>query len=509
MEASKDTPTRGSISSKASLLDKVLTRGSLGKKRPYNYELEEAVLGAMMLEKDALSEVIEMLNLQSFDKEAHQKIFRAIVQLFENGEPVDIMTVSNRLRANGELELIGGAYYVSQLTARVNSAANILYHARILLQYTIKREIIEAANEILKQAYEETTDVFVLLDKFEQKLFEISAFNIRKSYTESESLGKELMQELETMKDTKDGLIGVPSGFTDLDRFTAGWQRANLVIIAARPGMGKTAFILSAMRNAAVDFKKAVVIFSLEMSAIELMKRLYSAESEIESGKFRTPNKMSEQEWKRLVARTAVVTQAPIFVDDTPSISILELRAKSRRLKAQRNIELIIVDYLQLMSGEHSGKSGNREQEIAHISRCLKQLAKELDIPVLALSQLSRAVEVRGGDKRPQLSDLRESGSIEQDADIVMFLYRPEYYDITEDQDGNPVDGLTEIMIAKQRNGSLGTAKIKFIPQYTKFADWHERDYMDDQGAYESYTMQSSVNSDLSGNKDQNKPSPF
>jgi replicative DNA helicase len=332
----------------------------------------------------------------------------------------------------------------------------------------IKRELIEIASQIHHDAYEDTTDVFELLDKTEQSVFEISDSNLRKNYDNMRNLMARAIQELQILKDHKDVLTGVPSGFTSLDSITSGWQKSDLVIIAARPGMGKTAFVVSAMRNAAVDFKIPVAIFSLEMASVQLVNRMISAEAELEGDKIRKGN-LADHEWTQLVHKTSRLSSAPIFIDDTPALSILELRAKCRRLKAEHNVQLIIIDYLQLMRGE---QGGNREQEIASISRALKGIAKELAVPVLALSQLSRGVETRGGDKRPQLSDLRESGSIEQDADIVMFLYRPEYYKITVDEEGIPTQGMGEVIVAKHRNGSPGTAKLKFIGKFTKFADF-------------------------------------
>ena len=445
--------------------------GNLGKLPPQAVDLEEAVLGALMLEKDALTSVIDILKPESFYKDAHQEIYRSIVILFNNSEPVDMLTVSNQLRLEGKLEMVGGAYYLTELTSRVNSAANVEFHARIVAEQSIKRELIRISSEIQQEAFEDTSDAFQLLDRTEQALFEVSESNIRKNYADMRSIMREALNELEARKNHKDGLTGIPSGFTALDRITSGWQKSDLVIIAARPGMGKTAFVVTAMRNAAVDFNHAVAIFSLEMSNVQLVNRLISAEAELESEKIKKGT-LADYEWEQLVHKTAKLSNAPIFIDDTPALSILELRAKCRRLKAQHDVKLIIVDYLQLMSGDTSrGSSGNREQEIASISRALKNIAKELDVPVLALSQLSRAVETRGGDKRPQLSDLRESGSIEQDADLVMFLYRPEYYGITEDEDGQPMQGVGEVIIAKHRNGSLDTAKLKFIGKYTKFAD--------------------------------------
>ncbi|WP_099598054.1 replicative DNA helicase [Reichenbachiella sp. 5M10] len=445
----------------------------LGKVPPQATDLEEVVLGALMLEKDALTTVVDILKPESFYKEAHTKIYEAIVQLFNKSEPVDLMTVTSQLRKNGTLEVAGGAYYLADLTTKVNSAANIEYHARIITEQSIKRELIRISSQIQTDAFEDTQDVFELLDKTEQSLFEISESHIKKNYAGMQQLMHEAILEIEARKDQKDGLTGVPTGMSDLDRVTAGWQPSDLVIIAARPGMGKTAFVVSCMRNAAVDFGEAVAIFSLEMSAIQLVNRLISAEAELESDKIKKGN-LADHEWEQLVHKTAKLTEAPIFIDDTPGLSILELRAKCRRLKAQHDIKLVVIDYLQLMSGDTSksgGGGGNREQEIASISRALKGIAKELNVPVLALSQLSRAVETRGGDKRPMLSDLRESGSIEQDADMVMFLYRPEYYDITEDEDGLPTAGTGEVIIAKHRNGSLENVKLKFIGRFTKFAN--------------------------------------
>lgn len=398
------------------VLGKASVSTGLGKLPPQAIDLEEAVLGALMLEKDALTSVIEILQIESFYKESHQKIYEAILQLFDNSEPVDILTVTNQLRKNGTLDFAGGAFYISGLTHRVNSAANVEYHARIVSEKAIKRHLISIASEIEREAYEDTTDTFALLDKVEQDIFNVSEVNIRKNYADMRSMMREALIELEAKKQHKDGLTGVPTGFTNLDRITSGWQKSDLVIIAARPAMGKTAFVLSALRNAAVDFGHSVAIFSLEMSSIQLVNRLISAEAELESEKIKKGS-LREDEWQQLYAKTSRLTEASIFIDDTPALSIRELRSKCRRLKAQNDIELIIIDYLQLMTGDASRTGGgNREQEIASISRALKNIAKELSVPVIALSQLSRAVETRGGDKRPQLSDLRESGCLTGDA---------------------------------------------------------------------------------------------
>jgi replicative DNA helicase len=787
--------------------------GASGKLPPQALELEAAVLGALMLEKDALTTVIDILKAQSFYKDGHQRIFKAILNLFDKSEPIDILTVTHELREMGELEAAGGAHYVANLTFKVNSAANIEYHARIITENAIKRELIRIASDIQRDAFEDTTDVFNLLDSTEQSLFEVSESNIRKNFDDMRSLMGKAIKELEEKKNQKDGLTGVPSGFSALDRVTSGWQPSDLVIIAARPGMGKclgkgtkvlmydgtlrnvedvqagellmgddstprrvlsiargrermywvrqnkaeayrvneshilslkrsrtegahrhgdvlnitvkdwltkstkfrsnykgykvpvefaeqpvsvdpyflgvwlgdgssdncritgqdqeiieylheyadalnmqvtlgmvenrcnsygitrgrqggslaqysvqdelrqlevigdkhipqtylsnssenrlrllaglidsdghldpvsngyeitqknhrlarqikfladslgfrtslrkkratiskigyesevyrvriygdinrvpvrvarkkanpwasrvdwrmtgisveldkeddyygfeidgnrlfllqdmtvthnTAFVVSAMRNAAVEFKKPVAIFSLEMSSLQLVNRLISAEAELDSEKIKKGN-LADYEWAQLNHKISALSSAPIYIDDTPGLSIRELRTKCRRLKAHHDIQMIIIDYLQLMTGNTDGKGGgNREQEIASISRALKGIAKELNVPVLALSQLSRSVETRGGDKKPQLSDLRESGSIEQDADMVVFLYRPEYYKITEDEMGNPTQGTGEVIIAKHRNGSLETVQLKFIGKFTKFAD--------------------------------------
>ncbi|WP_230687636.1 replicative DNA helicase [Hymenobacter ruricola] len=783
-----------------------------GKLPPQAPELEMAVLGALMLEKDALTSVIDLLKPESFYKDAHQRIYRAVIRLFDKSEPIDQLTVVHELREMGELEACGGPFYVANLTLKVNSAANVEYHARIITETAIKRELIRISSEIQRDAFEDTTDVFKLLDDTESALFEVSESNIRKNFDDMRSLMGKAIKELEEKKNQSDGLTGVPTGFTALDRVTSGWQPSDLVIIAARPGMGKclgkgtkvlmfdgdlrnvedvlpgdllmgddstprrvlsiargrenmywvrqnkgndyrvneshilslkrsrnegphrhgdvlnitvkdylakgpkfrsnykgykvpvefeaqelpvdpyflgvwlgdgasdncritgqdleiidylheyaaalnmqvtigvvenrcnsygitkdrqggniaeyslqdelrqlgvlgnkhiprsyainstenrlrllaglidsdghldpvsngyeitqknyrlarqikflgdslgfrtsltkkratissigyesevwrvrlygdinrvpvrvarkkaqpwaspvdwrqtgitvefdkvddyygfeidgnrlfllqdmtvthnTAFVVSAMRNAAVDFKKAVAIFSLEMSSLQLVNRLISAEAELDSEKIKKGS-LADHEWQQLNHKITALSAAPIYIDDTPGLSIRELRTKCRRLRSQKDVQMIIVDYLQLMSGNTDGRGGNREQEIASISRALKGIAKELNVPVLALSQLSRSVETRGGDKKPQLSDLRESGSIEQDADMVIFLYRPEYYGLDQDAEGNSTQGVGEVIIAKHRNGSLETVQLKFIGKYTKFAD--------------------------------------
>src|SRR6201990_2978394 len=444
----------------------------LGKLPPQAVDLEEAVLGALMLEKDALSSVIDILKPEVFYKDNHQKIFKAIQYLFEKTSPVDILTVTSQLRSQGELEMIGGAYYITELTNRVASAANIEFHSRIIIQKFIQRELIRISTEIINTAYEDTTDVLDLLDKAEKNLFQIAQNTLRRDSRKMDDLMHETLKEIEALKDKKDGLTGVASGFTDLDRMTSGWQRSDLVIIAARPAMGKTAFVLSCARNAAVDFNRPVVVFSLEMSSVQLVNRLISGETEIEQEKIRKGT-LEEWEWQQIHSKIGRLEQAPLIIDDTPALNIFEFRAKCRRLKSQHDIQLIIIDYLQLMQGKSDGKGGgNREQEIGSISRALKSVAKELNVPVIALSQLSRAVESRpGANKRPMLSDLRESGSIEQDADMVLFLYRPEYYGFTEDENGTPTEGLAEVIVAKHRNGDTADIVLKFNKDTTGFTN--------------------------------------
>jgi replicative DNA helicase len=448
----------------------------MGKLPPQAIDLEEAVLGAMMLEKDAVNDVIDILQPDSFYKDAHQKIFATIKELFGKSEPIDILTVTSELRKRGELEVVGGAYYISKLTERVASSANIEFHARIISQKYIQRELIRVSSEIIKSAYDETSDVFDIMDRAEQALFEVAQGNIRKDFSDMTNLMRETIKQIETARTKSDGLSGVPSGFTQLDRVTSGFQPSDLIILAARPGMGKTAFVLSLARNTAVDHNKPVAVFSLEMSAIQLVSRLISSESELPGEKLRKGN-LENHEWEQLNSKIVNLAKAPIFIDDTPALSIFELRAKCRRLKAQHDIQMVIIDYLQLMTAGGDAK-GNREQEISTISRNLKVIAKELKVPVIALSQLSRAVETRGGDKKPQLSDLRESGAIEQDADMVMFIYRPEYYGFTEDPEtGANLAGTGQVIIAKNRHGSLETITLRFIAKLAKFADLDVANY--------------------------------
>ena len=440
-----------------------------GKIPPQAVDLEEVVLGAMMIDKKGVDEIIDILNPEVFYKSSHQYIYEAIFKLFENSEPVDLLTVSNQLRKDQKLEQVGGDFYLVQLTQKVSSSAHIEFHARIILQKYIQRSLIKISNEIIEQSYDETTDVFDLLDSAESKLYEVTQGNIKRSSETAQDLVMQAKKRIEEISN-KSGLSGVPSGFDKVDKLTSGWQPSDLVIIAARPGMGKTALTLSMARNIAVGQNVPVAFFSLEMSSVQLITRLISSETGLSSEKLRTGN-LEKHEWEQLNVKVKGLEKAPLFIDDTPSLSIFDLRAKARRLASQHGIKLIVVDYLQLMTAGGSQKGGNREQEISTISRNLKALAKELNIPVIALSQLSRAVETRGGSKRPLLSDLRESGAIEQDADIVSFIYRPEYYKIEEwdDEERSPTDGQAEFIVAKHRNGGLENIRLKFIGHLGKF----------------------------------------
>ncbi|HMB92116.1 MAG TPA: replicative DNA helicase [Rhodothermales bacterium] len=441
-----------------------------GRVPPQATDVEQSVLGAMLIEREAIPRAIEILSADAFYTGKHQKIYTAMLSLFERGNPVDLITLSDELKRRGELDDVGGAYYLTELTTQVASAANVEYHARIIAEKSLLRKLIETMTGLVGQAYDPSADAFELLDEAEGDIFRISETNLRKAATSMNEVLKDTLAHLESIHGREGGITGVPSGFSRLDEMTGGWQKSDLIIIAARPSMGKTAFSLAAARNAALHPEHAtgVAIFSLEMSSQQLAQRLLTSEARVNAQAART-GRLSEDDWPRLARAAGRLSAAPIFIDDTPGLGILELRAKCRRLKAEHDIGLVIVDYLQLMHGTVGGRNSNREQEIAQISRSLKSLAKELNVPVVALSQLSRAVETRGGDKRPQLSDLRESGSIEQDADVVAFIYRAERYGITVDENGNSTEGLGEIIIGKQRNGPIGDVTLAFVHQFARF----------------------------------------
>jgi len=459
-----------------------------GKIPPQAVDLEEVVLGAMMIDKKGVDEVIDILHPDVFYKDSHKYIYEAIFNLFETSEPVDLLTVSAQLKKDGKLEAVGGDFYLIKLTQKVASSAHIEFHARIILQKYIQRSLIKISNDIIEEAYSDATDVFDLLDNAEAKLYEVTQGNLKRSAETAQNLVIQAKKRIEEISN-KEGLSGIPSGFDKLDKLTSGWQPSDLIIVAARPGMGKTALTLSMARNIAVNSEIPVAFFSLEMSSVQLITRLISSETGLSSEKLRT-GKLEKHEWEQLNVKVKTLEKAPLFIDDTPSLSIFDLRAKARRLASQHDIKLIVIDYLQLMTAGGSQKGGNREQEISTISRNLKALAKELNVPVIALSQLSRAVETRGGSKRPILSDLRESGAIEQDADIVSFIYRPEYYKIDEwdDEERTPTQGQAEFIVAKHRNGGLENIRLKFVGALGKF------DNLDDFDS--PFEFQSKMNAD-------------
>ena len=440
-----------------------------GKLPPQALELEEAVLGAMMIDKKGLDEVIDILTPQVFYRPEHQAIYAVIQKLFNDSEPIDLLTVSNELKSEGKLDRVGGDYYLIQLTQKVSSSAHVEYYARVIQEKYILRRLIEISNQVIEKSYDDTADVFDLLDYSESKLFEITEGGIKRSYSEARDLVTEAIDKIKAQS-TKEGMSGLSSGFTEIDKITSGWQESDLIILAARPGMGKTAFILSMAKNMTVDKNIPVAVFSLEMSSVQLITRMISGETGISGEKLRKA-KLADHEWKQLYTKVKGLENAPLYIDDTPALSIFDLRAKARRLVSQHGVKMILIDYLQLMTA--GGKAnGNREQEISMISRSLKAIAKELSIPVIALSQLSRSVETRGGSKRPLLSDLRESGAIEQDADIVSFIYRPEYYKLEYwDDESEPCAGQAEFIIAKHRNGALENVRLRFINEQAKFTD--------------------------------------
>ena len=471
--------------------------------QPQAIELEEAVLGALMIDNESLSDTIDSLQPEYFYKPDNQKIFEAIINLFNSSKPVDILTVSEELKRMGDLEAVGGMLYISQLTNNVSSSSNTEFHARIIAEKFIKRSLISISNNIIGDAFNDTIDIFDLLNTAEEKLFNVTEGTLRKSYDKMSILIKGALDNIEVLRQKEDGLSGVPSGFTKLDRVTSGWQKSDLVIIAARPGMGKTAFALSMARNIAINHDKAIGFFSLEMSSEQLVSRLIASEAELSASKLRRGD-LKDYEMVQLHEKIKQLSDAQIYIDDTPALTVFELRAKARRLVKNHNVEIIIIDYLQLMSA--GGNAGNREQEISTISRSLKGIAKELKIPVIALSQVNRGVESRTGtgSKRPMLSDLRESGAIEQDADIVTFIYRPEYYKIYEWDNGDDSRSQAEIIIAKHRNGALENVRLKFTAEFAKFSDI---DYFDDLSSnIDAESMISTVSSSMNNDNDENTP---
>jgi replicative DNA helicase len=439
-----------------------------GKIPPQAIEVEEAVLGALMLEEGAYIGVANILRPESFYKKENQIIYKIIQDLSANEKPIDLMVVTQSLRDNELLDEAGGVMYITELTGRVASAAHLEFHARIIAQKFMQRELIRVASDVQNKAFDNSIELDELVDYAESELFGVTEGNITKQSQPIKPILRAAIEQIEENSKKESGFSGIPSGFSRLDKITSGWQKTDLVIIAARPAMGKTAFVLSMARNMAVTHKVPVAVFSLEMSSLQLVNRLIASETELGSEKIKT-GKLENWEWTQLNKKIKNLEEAPLFIDDTPALSIFEFRAKCRRLKAQHDIGIVIVDYLQLMTAGTDSK-GNREQEVSLISRNLKAIAKEIDVPIIALSQLNRSVESRDG-KRPQLSDLRESGAIEQDADMVMFIHRPEYYGITEDEKGNSLIGMAEIIIAKHRNGSVGDVQLTFKGHLAQFKD--------------------------------------
>lgn len=432
---------------------------------PQNIEAEQSVLGAMLIEKEAISKVAEFLRPEDFYRESHRLIYATILELFGKNDAVDLITVTENLRKEDKLETVGGISYITSLANSVPTAANVLYHAKIVEEKALLRQLINVSTEIAGMGYEANDDVENILDQAEKKILDVSNRRIGQDFIPIKTIIFDAFNKIEQLYASKGGITGIPTGFKDLDRLTAGLQPSDLILIAARPSMGKTAFVLNIAQNIAIREKKAVAFFSLEMSKEQLVQRMLCAEAAIDSQRLRI-GELEENDWKKLVLAADRLSSAPIFIDDTAGITVLEMRAKARRLKIEHDLQLVIIDYLQLMQGTtSSSRSENRQQEISEISRSLKALARELHVPVIALSQLSRSVESRQS-KKPMLSDLRESGSLEQDADIVAFLYREDYYNPdTENKN------ITEVIVAKHRNGPVDTIQLFFHKQFTKFSD--------------------------------------
>ncbi|HHY82231.1 MAG TPA: replicative DNA helicase [Clostridiales bacterium] len=432
---------------------------------PHSLEAEQSVLGSMLLDKEAVAAASEVLRSEDFYSEAHQEIYDAIMDIFDRGTPVDLVTLAEALRQRGTLEAVGGGTYISDLSLTVPSTANVGYYIRIVEEKSILRKLISASNEIIKESFEASEDLDMIIDHAEKKIFDISQKKNSRSFESIKTILLETYSKIEELAKNKGKIVGVPTGFRDFDLRTSGLNPSDFILIAARPSMGKTSFAINIAQNAAVRYNVPVAIFSLEMSKDQLVQRMLSSEANIELQKIRTGD-LSEEDWVKLVHAAGPLSQAPIFIDDTPGVSVTEVRSKARRMKMEHGIGLIVIDYLQLMSGR--GKAESRQQEVSEISRSLKALARELSVPVVALSQLSRGPESRQ-DHRPMLSDLRESGAIEQDADLVVFLYRDEYYNPDTEK-----KNIAEAIIAKQRNGPTGTVELVWLGQYTKFVSYEK-----------------------------------
>ena len=469
-----------------------------GKLPPRDIELEKVVLGALMLEKDAYMNVCDLLTPDSFYDPVHQKIYDAISQLGFNQQPIDMRTVTDKLRQLGTLKEVGGSVYIAELTSLVYSAANIEFHAKIIAQKYLARRLITFASKVETEAFDESNDVDDILQRAEGGLFEISQTQLKREVTQIDPVINQALEQIQAAAQSETGLSGLQTGYHDLDRLTSGWQNSDLIIIAARPAMGKTAFVLSMAKNMAIDFSIPIAIFTLEMANVQLVKRLISNIANLEGEKIKS-GQLSEEEWARLNSSLRGAYSAPLYLDETPGLSITELRTKARRLVREKGVKLIMIDYLQLMNATGM-KLGSREQEVSTISRSLKALAKELNIPIIALSQLNRSTETRE-DKRPVLSDLRESGAIEQDADIVCFIHRPEYYTkATEDAQGHDIRGLAELIVAKHRSGAVDDVKLRFVKRFARFENWEEgyRQAQETFASAKTAKVESRMNSDNS-----------
>lgn len=446
---------------------------------PQAIEVEQVVLGAMMLDKEAVAQAIETINSGYFYRNSHRLIFDAMSDLFEKNIEIDLITLTEALQKQKALDDVGGAYYLAEVANSTPSAANIEHHLEIVKQKALSRSLITECSNIITKAYEQSDDIDDMLDYAESKIFEISEKRLKKGFASINPILHQTFERIDKLfHSSRSGVTGVASGYKKLDELLAGFQPSDFVVLAGRPSMGKTAFALNITRNAAIDYGIPVGIFSLEMASEALVLRLLCTESKVNQMAVRT-GRLSKDEMSRLTNHVAKLMTAPIYIDDSASLNVIELRAKARRLKAEKNVQLLIIDYLQLMEGH---KAENRQQEITHISRSIKGIAKELEIPVMALSQLSRATETRDRSRRPQLSDLRESGAIEQDADVVLFVYRPEYYSINEFEDGTPTHNMCEIIVGKQRNGPVGTSRLTFLKEYGKFGD--PADLFQETGVY-------------------------
>lgn len=443
----------------------------IGKIPPNDIEAEQAILGSMLTDKDAVASAIEVLKPDDFYREDNKAIYEAITNLYSRSEPVDIITVKAELTANGKFENVGGLEYLAMLPDKVPTTANVEQYIKIVEEKALLRNLIKTGNEIVQMGYSQTEEVEDMMDLSERKIFDLLKDRTKTSYTPIKDVLVDTFAQIERLYNKSDMITGIPTGFTELDYRTAGLHNSDLILVAARPAMGKSAFVINIAANAAIRSETPVVIFNLEMSKEQVANRILCSEAMVDSNKIKT-GKIEEEDWTKLAEALGRISDAPIYIDDTPGISIAEIRAKCRKLKLEKNIGLVIIDYLQLVTASGK-KNASREQEISEISRSLKILAKELNVPVIALSQLSRAPEQRKDDHRPILSDLRESGAIEQDADIVMFLYRDDYYNENSEE-----KNIAEVIIAKHRGGSTGTVKLAWIANYTKFAN-SERRYQD------------------------------